>query len=1031
MYNYSKRHSNRYKVKALSAAISVALLPMASSVYAQSAEGEPQLEEVVVTGSRITRFEGDYTAPVLSLDAGAIEGSGKVNMEDYVSEVAALVGSTGSYESAVGNNGTRTGINALNMRNLGTNRSLVLVNGRRHVSSIASGEPLVDTNSIPMALVERVDVLTGGASAVYGADAVSGAVNFVLKDDFEGFAVRTQGGMSSESDAEEYFASIVWGANFAEGAGNVTASYEYRRQERLQIFERDYGLANREYIVNNPAEYRKTDDPNVPDKIVMGNRTYIFTAPDGRYDIEGFNTVTGQQLGFGDLILNSKGAPFQIGQRVSGSAMIGGDGTPTQFFTAQLLPETETSAINLNARYDLNDKISLFSEIKYVTTDAVNPQSSSFTSVLELALDNPFLPAAFDDVLATIQDPKINLARDDLELRSLNDNTRETTRIVLGARGDLTDWLNFEASYNHGVTDVETRLLNMRREDRYFAAMDAVIDPSTGQATCRSNLDPTAVPPIDNIVSSYNAAVWGDGVNGSFEPGPNSGCVPFNPFVNGTANYFNPGKTNPSDPNAAAMAFIAGDGVPLVDYGKVTQTVYNAFVAGNSSGIGFELPAGPIDFVLGGEYREERVSNDVDSIRSNPNGLTSLNFERDSKSTYDVKEAFTEVSIPVFEDLGPFMQALRLDGAYRFSDYSTIGETTAYSLGLNWTLNDSVILRGSFGESVRAPNLAELFSPDNEQSFRPEDVCEQANLGSQSANTIANCATVLSALGVDPATFVSASPVGRPGVKGGNPSLQEETSETQTIGVVLTPTFLPGLVAAVDYWDIELTQGVLYPSADEIVSQCYDSPTLDNDFCSLFTRAPTGIVGVIIDLEQRPVNVSALTTSGVDFSVNYSMELGMDLGSLTLGLNGSYLKELKTQPTVAPKQVEEAGLLTTLLGQQAPEWVANFTANWLRGPVAVNYRLHHQSELSIYKPEELARQPDISDYLYTDDLFVHDIQASYDFYNGIEVYAGVNNIANREPDPTYLNTPIGAKGRFFYMGLTANFETLTSLNPFR
>lgn len=1028
MRKFTKVNLNRYRISTLSAAISVALLPLASPTYAQD---EPQLEEVVVTGSRITRFEGDYTAPVLSLDSGQIEASGKVNIEDYVSEVASLIGSTGSYESANGNSGTRTGINALNMRNLGNNRTLVLVNGRRHVSSVATGEPLVDTNTIPTALIERVDVLTGGASAVYGADAVSGAVNFVLKDNFEGLSVRTQGGMSSERDAEESMASVVWGANFADGAGNVTASYEYRKQERLQIFERDYGLDERLYIVNNPAEYRQADDPNVPDKIVLGNRTYIFTAPDGRYDIEGFNTATGRSLGFGDLILNASGQPFQIGQPVSGSAMIGGDGTPTQFFTSQLLPESETNAVNLNARYDLSDKATVFSEFKYSTTDAANPRSSSFTSVLELTLDNPFIPDAFDDILANIQDPKINLARDDLELRSSNDITRETTRIVLGVRGDMTDWLNYEASYNHGVTEVENRLLNMRREDRYFAAMDAVVDPSTGQATCRSNLNPSAVPPIDVIVSSYNAAVWGDGVNGSFEPGPNSGCVPFNPFVDGTASYFSPGKTAASNPNAEAMAFIAGNGVPLVDYGKISQTVYNGFVAGNTSGIGFALPAGPVDFVVGGEYREERVSNDVDSIRSNPNGLTSLNFERDSISSFDVKEVFTEVSVPIFEDIAPFMQALRMDGAYRFSDYSTIGETSAYSLGLNWTLNDSIIVRGSFGESVRAPNLAELFSPDNEGSFQPEDVCEQANLGSQSANSIANCATALSALGVDPATFVSASPVGRPGVIGGNPTLEEETSETQTLGVVFTPTFLPGLVAAIDVWDIELTQGILYPSDDEIVAQCYDAPSLDNPFCSLFSRAPTGIVGAIIDLEQRPVNVSALSTSGVDFSVNYTMGLGMDMGSLALGLNGSYLNELKTQPTVAPKQVEEVGLLTTLLGQQAPEWVVNFSANWERGPLSVNYRLHHQSELSIYKQEEIERQPDISNYMHTDSLFVHDIQANYDFYNGIEVYLGVNNIADREPDLTYLNTPIGAKGRYFYMGLTANFEDMSNLNPFR
>lgn len=1031
MPKHASRKSNRFKTNALTAAISVALLPMASSIYAQGATGDSQLEEVVVTGSRITRFEGDFTAPVLSLDVGQIEASGKVNVEDFVSEVASLVGSQGSFESSGEDGGAQVGVNALNMRNLGVDRTLVLVNGRRHVSSIATGSPLVDTNSIPSALIERVDILNGGASAVYGADAVSGAVNFVLKDDFEGFSIRTQTGISSEGDAEENFASFVWGTNFNEGRGNITASYEHRQQERLEIFERDYGLDGREYVVNNPAEYRQTDDPNVPDKIIAGNRTFNLTAPSGRYDLIGYDTVNGVDLGLGDYPLNASGQPYDPGTLVAGFLALGGDGTPTAFFTSQFLPDTTTDSVNVMGRYDINDMATLFTELKYVTTDATNPRSSSFTSNLELGLDNPFIPAAMHDALATIDNASINLARDDLELRSVNDNTRETTRMVFGVRGDLTSWLNYEASYNHGVTDVESRLFNMRREDRYFAAMDAVIDPATGQATCRSNLDPSAVPPTDSIVSSYNSAVWGDGVNGSFEPGPNSGCVPFNPFIDGRDNYFTAGESDPSNPNAAAMDFIAGNGVPLVDQGKIKQTVVNAYVAGSSTPL-FELPAGPVDFVLGYESRKEDVSNDVDPIRSNPNGLTSLSFVRSSGSSYDVSEYFTEVSVPIFEDLAPLLQGLRLDGAYRSSDYSTIGTTSAYNLGLNWTLNDSLIVRGSFGESVRAPNLKELFEPDNEGSFRPDDVCEQSNLGSQSANTIANCATALTALGLDPNTFVSASPVGRPGTVGGNPSLEQETSETQTLGFVFTPEFLPGLVASVDYWNIDLTQGILYPSDDEIVEQCYDSPTtVGNPFCDLFSRADTGLIGVIVDLEQRPVNVSALATSGVDFSFTYAMDLGMDLGSLVLGLNGAYLKELKTQPTVAPKQVEEAGQLTTLLGQQAPEWVANISANWTRGPISVNYRMHHQSALARYTSDEVSRQPDISDYLETDALYVHDIQSSYNFDNGIEVYLGVNNLANREPDRTYLNTPIGGKGRYFYAGLTANFEEMSNLNPFR
>jgi len=1011
----------------------MALLPLATTGYAQDS-AEPQLEEVVVTGSRITRFEGDYVAPVLSLGADRIEQSGNVNIEDFVSEVGALVGSSGSFETQREDGGAQAGVNALNMRNLGNNRTLTLVNGRRHVSAIATGEPLVDTNTIPIALIERVDVLTGGASAVYGADAVSGAVNFVLKDDFEGFAMRTQGGMSDDGDAEDFFASFTFGTNFADGRGNVTASYEYRNQERLEIFERDYALKERQYLQNNPAEFRKTDDPNVPDRILTppGSRTYTYTAPDGRYDILGFDPVTGEELTYpSPIALNAEGLPFDEGTPISGFAQLYGDGTPTAYFSSSLIPELETHSLNILGRYDLNDYATAFGEFKFVRSDAINPQSSSYTTVLELSLDNPFIPNSFQSILASVQDPSINLARDDLEMRSLNDNTRDTTRFVVGLRGDLTDWLNYEVSANYGKTDVTARLTNQRLEDRYFASLDAVIDPATGQATCRSNLNPAAVPPNDSVVSPWNPDVWGDPANMTFTPGPNSGCVPFNPFVSGERYFLTAGKINPADPNGAAQAFITGNGRALVSEGQAEQTVFNAFVAGNSSGLGFELPAGPIDFVLGGEYREEKVEDNPDPLRSNPNGLTPFDFVRPSGSSYDVSELFTEVSVPVFEDLAPFLQAMRLDGAYRYSDWSTIGQTTAYSLGLNWTLNDSLIFRGSLGESVRAPNLVELFEPDNQASFRPDDPCEAANLGFQTPNTVANCTAELTALGIDPTGFVSASPVGRPGLRGGNPNLEEETSETLTLGLVYTPQWLPGLVAAVDWWEIDMSQGVLYPSDDEIVERCYDQPTLNNQYCELFSRATSGaLVGIIVDLEQRPVNVSNLYTSGVDFSFNYPLDLN-DFGTLNLAVNGTWLDSLKTQPTVDPGQIEEAGLTDTLLGQQAPEWVANLNANWVRGPLSVTYRFRYQSELNLYRDDEIARQPDISAFKRTSAVEVHDIQASYSFNSGWEAYLGVNNLTKQEPDPTYLNLPVGPRGRVFYLGLSADFESLTSLNPFR
>lgn len=1000
-----------------------------AQVEEESGDEQYELEEIVVTGSRITRKLGDTVAPIMTLDSERLLRSGKTNIEDFVSEFPALIGSSGSFET--NEQGALTGVNFLNLRNLGTNRTLVLVNGRRHVGADATGVPSVDTNSVPTALIDRVEVLTGGASAIYGADGVSGVVNFILKQDFEGLAVRGQAGMSDRADAADYFSAVTWGANFAGGRGNVTASFEFRKNDSLRLEQRSFGLEDATFLTNNPLEFGQEDLPDVPDQVISRDLRFVFTAPSGRYDISGFDTVTGTDLEFGDLILNNRGEPFDEGTLVDGFLALGGDGTPVNRFTPEFFPKTNAYSFNQTAHYDFSDKVRAFTEFKYTQTNARNPGEPSFTSYLTLSLDNPFIPQQFRDALSTIEDPFINLARDDIELRPIEDNRRETFRGVAGIRGDLTDWLKYELSFNRGVTKVKAKLENLRREDRYFAAIDAVTDPATGQPTCRSNLDPTAVPPTDPVVSSYNPDVFGDPAHSTFTPGPNSGCIPFNPFVSGL-----------DDPsvNAAALDFITGSGVPVIDRGKMTQTVLTGFLSGDTSGLGLELPAGPISYVLGGEYRKEKTLNDVSDLRNDPNALTFFAVEQDVRAAFDVSEAFVEISVPIFKDLGPLLQSLRLDGAYRFSDYSTIGSTNTYSFGGNWELDNQVTIRGSYARSVRAPNLSELFSPDNEAFFGPEDPCNANNLDAQSANTIANCITALTALGIDPATFIPSSAVNRSGVIGGNPDLQEETSKTWTIGLVLQPEFLPGFAATFDAWRIRLADGVLFPDPDEIVEQCFDAPSLDNQFCELFTRDAGGIIE---DLRQTPVNVSSLLTSGFDFSVRYDHDLGGDAGflsdlldgdagSLSFNLSGSYLRKLITQATLAPIRVDEAGQVDTLLGGKAPKWVLNFDMTWRHEALSVNYGINYESGLNLFDKAELERDPDISSFLRTKRLLLHDIQFAYDLSDRLSVYAGVNNIADRKPDPTFLNTPVGPTGRFLYVGLELSFDSLANIsNPFR
>ncbi|MEZ5983306.1 MAG: TonB-dependent receptor [Parvularculaceae bacterium] len=972
------------------------------------AQDEAPGDEIVVTGSRIARPELESVAPLMSVSADTIKFSGATNIESLLSEIPALGGSSGTFET--NESGALTGVNFLNLRNLGTQRTLVLVNGRRHVGADATGVPAVDTNSIPTGLIERVEVLTGGVSAVYGADAVSGVVNFILKDDFEGISARSQYGISDRGDANEMFASVLGGKNFANGRGNATLGVEYRSNKALKLSQRSFGLSNPWFLVNNPAEYNSgVDDPNVPDQILAHDLHYVYTAPTGRYDVFGYDTVNGVDLEFGDVILNNQGLAYDEGTYVSGFTALGGDGTPVNYFDPEFFPKTWSFSANHTSHYDFSDKVRGFVELKYVRTKAINPGEPSFTSYLTLGLDNPFIPQAMQDVLATIDDPFVNLARDDLELRVVENNKRETYRAVAGIKGDLSDALSYELSFNYGRTDVESRLQGLRREDRYFAALDAVADPVSGDPVCRSSVDPSAEPPVDPVVSSYNPGAYPS----TFTPGPNSGCVPFNPFI---SSIYTPGA------NAEALAWITGSGEDVIDYGRVTQMVVQGFVSGDSSGFGFELPAGPIAYVLGGEYRKEKTKNDVSALRNDPNALTFYGVEQDIEAQFDVYEFFTEMHAPIIEDGGLFMQSFSVDAAYRYSNYSTIGATNAYSFGGTWELVDSFRIRGSYGKSVRAPNLSELYSPANESFFGPVDPCDSTNADAQSANTLANCAIELNALGIDPSTFIPSSAVLRSGVITGNPDLSEEKGTTFTVGGIFQPSFLKGVTATIDYWNIRLEDAILQPSEDSVVEQCYLAPSLDNQFCDLFTRDSGGIIE---DFISTPVNVGELRTKGIDFTFAYGAGLD-DIfkgapGDVLFRITGSRLLSLETQPSLAPLLVEEAGQVETLLGTNAPEWTLNLDAIWSVGRFAFNYGVNYESSLDIFTDAERAADPDISAFLKTKRYINHDVQISYDLNDNFQVYGGVNNIGDRLPDPTFFNTPSGPVGRYFYFGVEANF----------
>lgn len=961
---------------------------IATPAFAQEVAGDedPVAEEIVVTSSRIRRAEETFSNPVLAISGDSIQQSGMTSLGSYLKETPALVGSQDANDNAGSNAdiGT-TGLSLLDLRNLGVQRTLVLVDGRRHVAALP-GTAAVDVDTIPLALIERVEIQTGGASAIYGADGVSGVVNFIMKRDFEGIDVRAQFGRSGHGDADSRLFSAVAGLNFHEGRGNFTLALEHSQDDRLPSRRRSYASSDREYLVFNPFD--RSDDPNLYDRIPLRDVRYWDSSTNGAIFIDD------------DYIadFDGDGTPWDIGTIPSdgGFAPIspifaqGGDGTPLARYAGDLLPELQRFTANFFANYEISPAAKVFGEIKYSRSDSFSEAQPTFDFFLQIEPDNPYIPA---NIAAAAAGQPIYMSRDHFDLGVRNEDVeRETVRGVLGIGGDITDNIRYEASYVYGETEVKNYAGNNRYSDRFVAALDAVVDPDTGNIVCRSNLDPSAEP--SNLSMTYDPlpGTWA----GSFTPGPNSGCVPLNLFGEGS-------------PSQAAIDWIM---LESLSTSKITQEVVQAFVAGDT-GDWFELPAGPLGFAFGVEWREER-SDSVPPLEDQL-GLTFGNILLPSEGEYDVKEVFAEISVPLLANR-PFAEVLSIDGAVRLSDYSTIGNATTWKIGAIWSPIQSIALRGTIAEATRAPNIGELFDPGGQDFEIIADPCDINRLDEGSSTRAANCAALLTSLGVDPSTYIDPSQASIGGVSLGNPDLEEEIAETTTIGVVFRPTFAPSLAISIDWYDVELTNAISVATAEEAAQICVDSPSLDNDFCGLITRAPG--TGAITSFVQQPVNVANFRTEGYDFTVNYELDptrWGMrDVGTFNFRLVGNKLEKLTfiRLPNAEPDP--------DLGEEDAPEWQMNFDATWQLDALLVNYGINYFDKTYRYSYQERRANPDLvaPQYRKYDARFTHDVQVRYGFDNGIAIYGGVNNLTNQEPDVDKDFYPVSATGRFWYLGAT-------------
>lgn len=1032
-------------------------------------------QAIIVTGSRIRQPELTSTVPVISFSGDSVYKQADTNLGEALNDLPALRSTFA--QSNPGLSLGVTGLNLLDLRGLGTVRTLVLVNGRRHVASdVLNTGVAVDINTIPTDLVERVDVVTGGNSSIYGSDAIAGVVNFVLKDDFEGVTVRAGAGVPEFGKGSNYFVTATAGTNFADNRGNIAISGEYSKQDRVFFSDVPYLRNPRGGFLVQDTDASGSD--NVFDSVyvpsldlrsgTISRRTLIAfpqSTPNAACGGRAIPTG-GRAASFGapyncNFIFLPDGTlvPQTFDFRQSTSAFggfIGGNGdTGNEGVQQSFYPMNERYIANLIGRYEFSPALEAFVEAKYARQNVegsnLGPEfnQGQFITFNDpragIRLDNPFLSAQARGVIveqllasgnnnglinvfgpltaddrAAIADGsyRFQIARSYEDLGARDELfQRDTYRIVGGIRGDFADNYNYELSVNYGKSKQDSLIRGFYNTQRFFLAQDAAIDPATGEIVCRSQIDPDA-----GFLSPDTSESAADRLAADI-----AACVPYNPFG------FDPVA------NAAAIDYILTDAAYTAE---TDQLVFSGFVSGTTADF-FELPGGPIGLALGAEYRRETFSQVVDEEISS--GLTSFNalqsFEPDP---FEVKEAFGEINIPILADR-PFFEELSITAAGRVSDYSNAtGTVFAYNFGGRYSPVPSVAFRANFARAIRAPNLQETSAPLS-QNFAPgfADPCNLSRIGNGTANRRANCEADLGAnLTNEDFQTLTTGVYSLETLSGSNPLLEEETSDSLTIGAVFQPAFFPGFSLTVDYYNIEVNNVIASPTPQQVVDQCYDLPDLGNQFCQLFERfegpgvGPNGEApGQILDgsLIEAGVNFASRKREGIDVDVSYRAEVAEDT---FIASRLIYTHVLTSSNFQDPTNPDFENRILSELGDPADQF--NFDFDITIGQLTLGYGAQYIGPqlTSTYEnffplngsPPLNADVFDIQEY---PEVLYHDLRVGWLTDNELggpefEFYVGVDNVLDTKPPLGLTATGAGSAifepwGRRYYAGIRADF----------
>jgi outer membrane receptor protein involved in Fe transport len=966
----------------------VIALALGQGVSAQTLAAEPAASpsDIIVTGSRLTRSGFNAPTPVTVISADQLQTAAPASLSDALNQLpefrnSLTVASTGPLSTAAG------GGAFLNLRGLSAKRNLVLLDGKRLPPTTVTGlvAGATDLNVLPQALVARVDVVTGGASAAYGSDAVSGVINFVLDKKFTGLKGTFQGGISSRGDNQSLRGALAYGSSFAEDRGHILASLEYIDSRGIKDSS-DRGWAKRGFaMIRTLAPLPQTSTDN-PTRVI---------AP----DVRPANASTGGLITSGPLAGNQFVGgggiqPFPYGTLRTATTMSGGGTDPDFGVMFSALPPQKRGTAFLHVSYDVAPDWTAYVEGQYgVSTSRYRGLLSSFAThqAYTIFRDNAYLPDAVRTALGAT--PSFTLGRIDQDWGFHQEYSKyDLRRGVVGVDGKIGGW-SVNAYYTHGESRHDTRSEGNANLVRLFDAVDAVVVPAgtagltAGSIVCRTTLT-----------------------------NPGNGCVPLNVL-------------GPNSATPQALAYVLG---APVQHQVIKQDVADIAISGEP----FSLWAGPVSVGIGATWRREAAVSVSDATSESYNpavpgtpafkpGLTpilsgninrfpaALRGQRGGWETgnpgglsghYSVREVFGEILVPLAKDWA-LAKSLELNAAVRYADYSTSGGVTSWKAGLTYEPFSGLRARATRSRDVRAANLAELFQGVSQANPAIVDPFR----GSESNSTVIT------------RNF-------------GNPKLMPEQGDTLTAGLVYQPRWLPGFSASADYYNIKISDTIAQLSGQVIVDQCYAGVAT---LCGLITR-DTGMgggVGPMIAVDNPFLNAGLSRTRGIDFELAYRSSLAplipSSSGNVTFRLLANHLIELSTFVTGARSVTEAAGRVGALLPAGSgggAKWGGTFNVTYENGPFSLFLQERYIGPGVIDATVDSRGNP-ISPTSPTNAnltgnglvpnrigaVWYSDATVSYKFaQNKLEAFLTVNNLFDRDPPviPTY----------FFYGTIATNYQ---------